>query len=859
MGIGDNTFRSSQFGEGSGEERERFDYGGKPGVVTGREQEHMGGSWAARTRGGPQVNTNLSDQTRAEQGNALALARARAEGRTPSIAQTSGERTMGQLAAQQQSQAASARGAGALAMAQGNAAANTAAGQGQIAGATADAAARERLAAEQMYGQQSGQMRGMDAQQGQFQANLDLQSRTANDQKDLAHQQMLQDVYRDQTQANIEQQRLKAQSHQQADAINAQVNQKNADNEWGGLEKVASAAGGLISGVGAFLSDERAKAPITPMLSSMDGKIGLNGMDISEPPEAAAGAVGMGGDSPGAQFFKGNPAQKGGPSYGPKPGGMGGAKMMLSDFVGKEAPTYQFDPSRGWFRPEPPGEAALNTAMGEQVARDRSDAQWEQMAADAMAAPRSKSTAIAPGDAPKGYAQTRGRDGVESVDPYTADNMLKHRGPKPQVEGLNLDKYFNDSPADDSKAAPGTADYIHAMGGSERLDGKGEDKKPKRSSIGGEEKEKKKVGVAEGILGGLGKGLTNVSDARAKGSVMLSDSKAKAKAYEEGQAAMLRQVREAGGLDDDALRKQSETSPAAALVRAHKRAAYDRGGRMHAVSPETMKAVETEAHQAGAAEAAEQQRLVEAEFRAAQEAKRQEQRQRMGAMAKEAAIQAVAPGLTTVEGAGKLATGAATGLRHAVAGSLSDARAKGPMLSSMDAKSSEDDYLAYINRTDKKMAKPSKAPTSREQLAKADSMLAEMKANLARGPSVTDRDRPAPWLDKYMDDERMAETNRALRGAPYTYRKGLTPDEQSPGEVNVGPMAQNLAKDPVARTAVKKDPKTGMLALDRDKVLKLNSSGIAALQRQIDEMKASMEASLKQPPAVHKSLKRSGG
>lgn len=84
----------------------------------------------------------------------------------------------------------------------------------------------------------------------------------------------------------------------------------------------------------------------------------------------------------------------------------------------------------------------------------------------------------------------------------------------------------------------------------------------------------------------------------------------------------------------------------------------------------------------------------------------------------------------------------------------------------------------------------------------------------------------------------MANANRSMQGYAYEYKPGITPPEQKPGEKNVGPMAQSLAADPIARTAVKKDAGTGLLVLDRDKMMKLNSAGIASLQQQNDEQEA---------------------
>ncbi len=79
--------------------------------------------------------------------------------------------------------------------------------------------------------------------------------------------------------------------------------------------------------------------------------------------------------------------------------------------------------------------------------------------------------------------------------------------------------------------------------------------------------------------------------------------------------------------------------------------------------------------------------------------------------------------------------------------------------------------------------------------------------------------------------------NRSMAGSPYAYKPGMTPPGQVPGEPNVGPMAQNLEKSPVAATAVKTDPQTGLKFIDKDKLQKVQSAGIAALQQQVDDLK----------------------
>lgn len=97
---------------------------------------------------------------------------------------------------------------------------------------------------------------------------------------------------------------------------------------------------------------------------------------------------------------------------------------------------------------------------------------------------------------------------------------------------------------------------------------------------------------------------------------------------------------------------------------------------------------------------------------------------------------------------------------------------------------------------------------------------------------------PPAWLRSEMEDP-MADANRAQSGSIYSYKPEFAAGQgQAPGEMNVGPMAQTMAADPLASSAVAQDPQTGMLQLDRDKLSKLQSAGIASLQRQVDNIYA---------------------
>jgi hypothetical protein len=107
------------------------------------------------------------------------------------------------------------------------------------------------------------------------------------------------------------------------------------------------------------------------------------------------------------------------------------------------------------------------------------------------------------------------------------------------------------------------------------------------------------------------------------------------------------------------------------------------------------------------------------------------------------------------------------------------------------------------------------------------------------------REQPAPAPREMKSFQRgedpMAAANRAQAGSAYAYKSEFRPPDQAPGEVNVGPMAQNMAQDPIASTAVKQNPQTGMLSLAADKLSKLHSAGIGSLQHQYDGLEEKVE------------------
>ena len=255
-GIGKNDTRAKTFAESGLYDANRFEYGGRPGGADADAGRYGAMAMGAQGRQGEQVNYGLADRDRGlamgardlslhsrdDERGIAALMAARARGEVPSIAQMQADRQMQQGMAQQTAQAASARGAGGLALAQQNAANNVANMQGAISGQAQINAAQERLAAEQAamgaYGQvRSGDMnmRGQDmqsqqlaAQQAQYQAQLNAQQRQANDQFTLGMTGHERGVREAQLGAGMNQQGLMAGSHGQSTGLNVGISGQNA-------------------------------------------------------------------------------------------------------------------------------------------------------------------------------------------------------------------------------------------------------------------------------------------------------------------------------------------------------------------------------------------------------------------------------------------------------------------------------------------------------------------------------------------------------------------------------------------------------------------------------------------------------
>ncbi len=289
-GVGKDTTRAPNFGESGLYDPNKFKYGGTATGANEAAARYQAMAAAAQGRGGDglAMRANQWDGAAGQQFNNAEFARQgqqqsadmmqrRAMGLVPSIAQQQGDREMQQAAAAQASQAASARGAGGLALAQQNAANNVASAQGSIAGQTQINAATERLQAEQAANNAYGVMRQGDttaqnaaAQMYQSAGQRAYQQNELNDRMTLGMTGYEQGVRSNDLQGGIADQRTLAGSSDQQSQQHAAEGQANANRQmdWfriglGGLQGAASmgaaakADGGPVKKGGLYLVGER--------------------------------------------------------------------------------------------------------------------------------------------------------------------------------------------------------------------------------------------------------------------------------------------------------------------------------------------------------------------------------------------------------------------------------------------------------------------------------------------------------------------------------------------------------------------------------------------------------------------------
>lgn len=272
-----SNWTSHDFGDNRNYDPNAFQYGGYKGGANdytqqaydeqGREQaiddyyRQQGEQGQNRWMGEDANLVGQDQESRGQQTNATDLARQAAEGKAPSAAQYMMQQGMDQATAQQNGQAAGARGAASIALAQGNANANIANMQQQNSVAAGRMRADEMATARNQYGQMAAQQRGQDQSRlGQSNQNNQF-NRQANDAYQLGMGNLAQGrsqsaqgyyntgvgVQNSQSGAQQQQQGLLAGSDSNTQNANAGVNMANTQANAGFQKELIGMGGSLLS------------------------------------------------------------------------------------------------------------------------------------------------------------------------------------------------------------------------------------------------------------------------------------------------------------------------------------------------------------------------------------------------------------------------------------------------------------------------------------------------------------------------------------------------------------------------------------------------------------------------------------
>jgi hypothetical protein len=182
----------------------------------------------------------------------------------------------------------------------------------------------------------------------------------------------------------------------------------------------------------------------------------------------------------------------------------------------------------------------------------------------------------------------------------------------------------------------------------------------------------------------------------------------------------------------------------------------------------------------------------------------------------------------------------------------------------VDREAAKEPRRASMENTFRSDSKADQARVKKATLDKAnrdvDEMFGSMRASEARGPSVQtpegsatsydsdafeDVDRgAAPDLSSAAKDSAGAIPNHAMYEAMksmapklYAYKPEFTPPEQSVGEVQAGPIANKMNRNKIAKLAIEDKTPTGLLAIDKDKALKLTMGSLAVLANDVEQLK----------------------
>lgn len=233
----------------SGYDPNAFELGGKAGFADAEAQRFQGmGDWA-QTRDPAQFNQATIAQARDAQTGALGMYQDAAMGRGPSAAQSQLRMGLDQAVRDQAGMAASARG-GALARSSlGLAGANNAATlQGQAVGQSAMLRAQEQQAGMAGYAGMANALRGVDQQQMMAQAQMEADQRARNDAYQQWAESAANSVRGQQLAAAMQRQQTLQNAYQTTQAINAGIEQVNANRDMQYLQAGIGGVQGAMQG-----------------------------------------------------------------------------------------------------------------------------------------------------------------------------------------------------------------------------------------------------------------------------------------------------------------------------------------------------------------------------------------------------------------------------------------------------------------------------------------------------------------------------------------------------------------------------------------------------------------------------------
>ncbi len=825
MGIGD--FVSSLFGSKNEEKvnaphdvynvnPNSYQYGGAPGGAQAAQDRLNGmgegaaahsGEYSQQQRdltaqGSTQMgygNTALGQGQQGRQGQMTAadMLLSRAQGHNL-ISQQVAQQQQQQLSAQQASAAASARGPAALAMAQQNAANNTSTGQSQIAANAAIAGAQEQLANTQAAGQAYGQARAQDigtAQTSYGAAGTSYgagaqagQLAQGQDQLRQGYAQLGNNVAQSQLQAQMNQQAQQSSNVAAAQGLNAQVGGQNANmNQQGafGLLGLGSSVGSAIFGSG----KPDAKAAGGPVQGGTPYLVGEQGPELVVPQQNATVI----------------PAQQ------------------TAQLTGSYAPS-----TWGGAAPDYQGQAA---AMRAHAARQQAEA--ARAPVNTAAGGFAVAGPVAPlqrmDDERLGLLRARERQGIPMSDAeQTEADVIAHRMGSDKQSATAADG----AKAKEKVAAEPKKTLKQAMSGVAGDFGK------QLSGTAG--------GIDTGFHGGSGYvppsmvGLpqlpvlqTNTwSDERTKDVLPLYEAPGQ-QLHQTGDGHAF-YASEAPASDGGGVPRASFSGPSS-VSRSSSSA--------KASAPEPQRTPKRDLGRE-ADEMLARIRAQTAAIDSQQPAVRpySDERTKIGV---EMPSPADGSGMVLAKGGGLDVMGSLAATNKETVGNAwhhPGSNPTGGMMMLSDARAKQDAFQAGVQAGaarvppawDPDSAPRPSAPMSSAELAQLESHTPPSTGwTPAQWAAISSRPKghSAPKVD-------LAGAARSMAGTPYAYKPGFGQGQAS-GEVNVGPMAQNMAAHPVAATAVKQDP-SGLLMLDQAKLSKLGAAIDADHQRQLDEHEAAL-------------------